>query len=65
MITKIAKIEMSANDEQELKLLAQSIQNVVRLPQQRNDIKQEDLIYLLQYTEKHPEVVIQALGFIS
>jgi len=66
MITKIAKIKMTAQDEQELKQLAGAVQDVMNLPQEaENGIQTQDVIYLLQFAKKNPQMVINALSFID
>ena len=66
MITKIAKIKMTAQDEQELKQLAGAVQDVMNLPQEaENGIQTQDVIYLLQFAKKNPQLMINALSFID
>ena len=61
-----AKIEMQAKDMNEMKLLAGAFQDTANLiADGNNNIKAEDIIFLLQKAKENPNMILNALKFIS
>ncbi len=66
MITAKAKIQMTAADTAELKLLAGAFQDAANLiTDDDNEVTAKDMIYLLQQAKADPKMILNALSFLE